>query len=230
MNPLAMPFDLRQLPLFAAISEASNQALLERQLVMRFDADQMLAMEQDWGESLYLVLNGLAKVRVFNGEGLEIVLSLLGGGDLFGEIAVLEEQTRSADVVALTPVQVIKLHGASFRRAVLQDPEVALALIRLETGRLRDLSRRFAVQSSDATTRLLAVLAYLAQKASLADDPLSEIPPLSQRELGLLCGLSRETTSRILNKLRQRGTLELTPSGGLRLLNLQPLRRRALLP
>lgn len=230
MNPLAMPFDLRQLPLFAAISEASNQALLERQLVMRFDADQMLAMEQDWGESLYLVLNGLAKVRVFNGEGLEIVLSLLGGGDLFGEIAVLEEQTRSADVVALTPVQVIKLHGASFRRAVLQDPEVALALIRLETGRLRDLSRRFAVQSSDATTRLLAVLAYLAQKASLADDPLSEIPPLSQRELGLLCGLSRETTSRILNKLRQRGTLELTPSGGLRLLDLQPLRRRALLP
>lgn len=153
-------------------------------------------MEQDWGESLYLLIQGLAKVRVFNGDGLEIVLSLLGCGDLFGEIAVLEEQDRSADVVALTPVRVVKLHGTSFRQAVRKDPELALALIRLETGRLRDLSRRFAIHSSDATTRLLAVLAYLAKKASLADDPLEEIPPLSQRELGVLSGLSRETTSR----------------------------------
>ncbi|MEB3325959.1 MAG: helix-turn-helix domain-containing protein, partial [Cyanobacteriota bacterium] len=92
------------------------------------------------------------------------------------------------------------------------------------------LSRRFAVHTSDATTRLLATLAYLASKASLEDDPTAEIPPLPQRELGLLSGLSRETASRTLNKLRQRGTIADTPSGGLRLVDLQPLRKRALLP
>jgi CRP/FNR family cyclic AMP-dependent transcriptional regulator len=222
--------DLRRLPLFRLISDATNQALLDRHLVMCCEAEQLLAMEQDWGESLFLVLHGLAKVRVFNGDGAEVALSLLGAGDLFGEIAVLDEQARSADVVALTAVELVKLRGAVFREAVRQDPELALAVIRLETGRLRDLSRRFAIQASDATTRVLSVLAYLAKKASVDNDPMAEIPVLSQKELGLLAGLSRETTSRTLNRLRQKGTIDVTPSGGLRLVDLQPLRRRALLP
>lgn len=127
-------------------------------------------------------------------------------------------------------MELVKLRGASFREAVRQDPELALAVIRLETGRLRDLSRRFAIQASDATTRVLSVLAYLARKASVDNDPMAEIPVLSQKELGLLAGLSRETTSRTLNRLRQKGTIAVTPSGGLRLVDLQPLRRRALLP
>lgn len=230
MAPQATPLDLRQLPLFRAISQESNAALLDRHLLTQCDAEQLLAMEQDWGESLFLVLEGLAKVRIHNGDGMEVVLAVLGAGDLFGEIAVLDEQVRSADVVALTSVQLVKLRGASFRDAVRTDPDLALAVIRLETERLRDLSRRFAIQASDATTRVLAVLAYLARKASLDGDPMAAIPPFSQREIGLLCGLSRETTSRTLTKLQQRGTLATTPSGGLRLVDLQPLRRRALLP
>jgi CRP/FNR family cyclic AMP-dependent transcriptional regulator len=230
MAPPSPPLDLRTLPLFRDISEASNAALLDRHLLTRCDVEQTLVMEQDWGESLFLVLEGLAKVRVYNGDGSEVVLSVLGSGDLFGEIAVLDEQSRSADVVALTPMELVKLRGASFCQSVRQDPALALAVIRLETARLRDLSRRFAVHTSDATTRLLATLAYLAGKASLEDDPTAEIPPLPQRELGLLSGLSRETASRTLNKLRQRGTIADTPSGGLRLVDLQPLRKRALLP
>lgn len=61
--------DLRRFPLFSLISDVSNQALLDRHLVMSCEAEQLLAMEQDWGESLFLVLHGLAKVRAFNGDG-----------------------------------------------------------------------------------------------------------------------------------------------------------------
>lgn len=225
-----VPLDLRRLSLFRAISEETNQSLLSHHLIAHCNADQLLVMEQDWGESVYLVLQGLAKVRVYNGDGQEVVLSVLGAGDLFGEISVLDEQVRSADVVALTPVELAKLRGTAFRQGVKRDSELALAVIRLETARLRDLSRRFAVQSSDATTRILALLAYLSRKVSGEDDPLQEVPPLSQGQLGVLSGLSRETTSRTLNRLRQQGTLEVTPGGGLRLVDRRPLQRRALLP
>ena len=105
----------------------------------------------------------------------------------------------------------------------------ALALAQLEASRLRDLNQRFAIQTSDATTRLLNALAYLARKSSSADDPKVAIPPLAQRELGLIAGLSRETASRTLSKLRSRGTLE-EIEGCLRLLDLQPLIKRGLLP
>jgi CRP-like cAMP-binding protein len=105
---------------------------------------------------------------------------------------------------------------------------LALALARLEAARLRDLNQRFAIQSSDATTRLLDALAYLARKSSGSNDPLAPIPALAQREIGLLAGLARETASRTLSKLRSRGTVE-ECNGCLRITDLQPLIKRGLI-
>jgi len=157
------------------------------------------------------------------------VMSVLGAGDVFGEMAVLDAAPRSADVVALTPVRLLKLRAAPFVALLGKEVGFALALAQLEASRLRDLNQRFAIQTSDATTRLLNALAYLARKSSVADDSKGEIPSLAQKELGLMAGLSRETASRILSKLRSRGVLE-EVDGCLRLLDLQPLIKRGLLP
>ena len=226
----ADPWGLHALPLFSDLQDGSRQALLDRHLVARFEPEQTLVMEQDWGESVFLLLKGIAKVRSFSNDGQEVILCVLGGGELFGEMAALDQQARSADVVALTAVELVKLRAAAFRGVIHQDPALALAMARLEASRLRDLNRRFAIQTSDATTRLLAALAYLATKSSADHNPETEIPPLPQKELAILSGLARETASRTLSKLRQRGTVVETLSGGLRLADLQPLRRRALLP
>ena len=104
----------------------------------------------------------------------------------------------------------------------------ALALARLEASRLRDLNQRFALQSADATTRLLDPLAYLSRKSSGSKDPLALIPPLAQKEIALLAGLARETASRTLSKLRSRGTV-VEEDGQLRLVDAQPLIKRGLL-
>jgi CRP-like cAMP-binding protein len=74
---------------------------------------------------------------------------------------------------------------------------------------------------------LLAALAYLARRSSPADDPQAPIPPLAQRELGLLAGLARETASRTLSKLRSRGIV-VEENGRLRIVDLQPLVKRGL--
>lgn len=220
---------LQAWPLFASLSAEQCTQLIDRHLQSSHGAEQVFVMEQDWGESLFLLRSGMAKVRTFTADGDEVVMSVLGEGEVFGEMAAFDGAARSADVVALTPVTLVKLRAAPFEALLQQDAGFALALARLEASRLRDLNQRFAIQSGDATTRLLDALAYLARRSSSANDPQALIPALAQRELGLLAGLARETASRTLSKLRSRGTVE-ELEGGLRIADLQPLIKRGLLP
>jgi len=214
--------------LFADLADDQLDLLLDRHRETSYQIDQVIVMEQDWGESLFLIRSGLAKVRSYTADGDEVIMSLLGPGDVFGEMAALDGASRSADVVALTPLRLVKLRSASFAALLQQQPAFALALARLEAGRLRDLNQRFALQSADATTRLLDALAYLARKSSGQADVEAPIPPLAQKEIALLAGLARETASRTLSKLRSRGVVS-EANGGLQLSDLAPLRKRGLL-
>jgi len=227
MSPLT-PEDLGAMPLFADLVADDQTLLLDRHRETSHQVDQVIVMEQDWGESLFLIRSGLAKVRTYTADGDEVIMSLLGSGDVFGEMAALDGATRSADVVALTPLTLIKMRSTPFANLLGQQASFALALARLEAGRLRDLNQRFATQSADATTRLLDALAYMARKSSLTQDPQAKIPPMAQREIALLAGLSRETTSRTLSKLRNRGTVG-EDDGRIYLTDLLPLEKRGLI-
>ena len=223
------PENLGTMSLFAELSEDQCVLLLDRHRETSHQVDQVIVMEQDWGESLFLIRDGVAKVRTYTADGDEVIMSLLGPGDVFGEMAALDGASRSADVVALTPLHLIKMRSAPFSALLGQQASFALELARLEASRLRDLNQRFALQSADATTRLLDALAYLARKSSGSLDVQAEIPPLAQREIALLAGLARETASRTLSKLRTRGTVA-EDNGRLRIVDSQPLVKRGLLP
>ena len=220
--------DLRDIALFKSLEDELLDKILDRQRELVHEADQVIVMEQDWGESLFLLCDGLAKVRTYTTDGDEVVMSLLGAGDVFGEMAVFDGDTRSADVVALTNLRLVKLRIPPFAALLNQQAGFALALAQLEANRLRDLNRRFALQTADATTRLLGALAYLARKSSADDDLQAQIPPLAQLEIALIAGLARETASRTLSKLRQRGTV-IEDNGSLSLVDLKPLEKRGLL-
>ena len=218
------------MPLFADLTDEQRVRLLDRHRETSHQVDQVIVMEQDWGESLFLIRDGVAKVRTYTVDGDEVVMSLLGEGDVFGEMAALDGAVRSADVVALTPLHLIKLRAAPFAALLQQQASFALALARLEASRLRDLNQRFALQSADATTRLLDALAYLARTSSLRAETTALIPALAQKEIALIAGLARETASRTLSKLRTRGTVSVTPEGSLQVIDLKPLLKRGLLP
>jgi CRP/FNR family cyclic AMP-dependent transcriptional regulator len=221
--------ELQSIPFFKDLDLSLLESLLERHRLADLSAAETLIMQSDWGENLMVLLSGIAKVRLFSADGDEVVLSLLGAGDLIGELSLLDGDSRSADVVTLTPVRLLKLQGGPFLRLLQQQPLLALRLARLEAGRLRDINRRFAIQKSDATTRVLDALAYLAVKGSLERDPLHPIPVLAQGEIAILAGLARETLSRTLSKLRSRAIV-IEAGEGWRLATLQPLQRRGLLP
>ncbi len=220
--------DLQAIALFKSLNVDQLDQILDRHRESSHHADQVIVMEQDWGESIYLLYDGLAKVRTYTSDGNEVVMSLLGVGDVFGEMAALEGGTRSADVVALTPLRLVKLRVPPFAALLAQEALFALALAKLEASRLRDLNRRFALQTADATTRLLDSIAYLASKSSQHDDPQASIPPLAKLEIALIAGLARETASRTLSKLRTRGTI-VEENDCLRLADLKPLEKRGLI-
>jgi len=226
--PMISRDDLRAIALFQSLNDDLLDKLLDRQRELVHEADQVIVMEQDWGESLFLLCDGLAKVRTFTTDGDEVVMSLLGAGDVFGEMAVFDEDSRSADVVALTNLRLVKLRIPPFAALLNQHAVFALALAQLEANRLRDLNRRFALQTADATTRLLGALTYLARKSSADNNLQAQIPPLAQLEIALIAGLARETASRTLSKLRQRGTV-IEDNGRLSLADLKALEKRGLM-
>jgi len=220
--------DLLALPLFAQLTESQAAALLVGQITLEVDAEQLLIIQQDEGEALLVIQDGLAKVRSFTAEGDEVVIALLGPGDLMGEMAVLTQGVRNADVVALTPLVAVKLRAGLFRDLVLHDARVSLELARLLAVRLTALHARLLLRGADATTRLLAVLQDLALTASRGRDPLGPIPPLPQRELAVMAGLARPTASSTLAQLRERGIVKVDPQG-MKITDPQALRKRGLL-
>ena len=226
--PALTAHQLLEHPVFAALSLEEASALLERQRPLNAPAEQVLLLSQDEGEGPLIILEGLAKVRAFSADGEEVVMAVLGPGDLFGEMSVLLGGVRSADVIALTALEVVRLMAAPFREQLHRDARLPLALARLQAERLSTLNRRFLQRGGDAASRVLSVLLDLALRWSRGRDAGVQIPPLPQRELAAMAGLSRETTSRTVTQLRQRGVLSVDEHGT-RLLNLEALRRRGLL-
>lgn len=214
--------DLASYALFADLREEQHRLLLDQHRLMRFQAGRPLLHEQDDGQGLFLFRSGIAKVRSIDAEGQEVVLSLLGPGDLCGEMAILQGARRSADVICLTDCELLLLRAAPFQALLHQEPRLALALARLEAQRLQSLNRRFVRRESSAADRLLQVLEDLATRTAPGAPPTAPIPPLPQRELAALSGLARETASRALVRLRRQGLVEQLPGGRLRLLGNGP--------
>lgn len=224
------PEELGRVPLFSGLAPDQLRRLLEHHRLLTLERDQLLILEKEESQGLFLVRSGVLKVRCMGLNGEEAVLALVGAGEVCGEMACLSPMgQRSADVITLTPCSLALLRSTPFASLLRGDPGLALALAKLQAERLRELHRRFSLRGADAPTRMLATLADLATKVAPDTGPTATLPPLPHRELASLSGLARETASRVLSQLKKNGVVQEADTGGLRLLDLQPLRRRGLL-
>jgi CRP-like cAMP-binding protein len=221
--------DLAEVALFGGLEAEELELFLRDHRLLHLSAAQQPIFEGDWSDGIFLIRSGLAKVRHITIAGEEVVIGVMGAGDLFGELSLLlGDGRRSADVLSLTPMEVVKLRSAAIEAATQRLPGFGMRLARFEARRLVKLGRRFGLRGEDATTRVLATLLELALCNSRQKDPQAPIPDLNQGEIATIAGLARGTTSRVINQLRARGTISETPEG-LRIVALEPLRRRGLL-
>lgn len=208
----ARPFDkselIRMTPFFAELSSEAAEQVVAQVVTRRHPANQVILLENDWGNSVYFILEGWVKIRTYNLDGKEVTLNILGKGEVFGEMASLEESPRSTDVITLVPTIIGNIPAPQFVKLLNTEPMAGLYLARLMAKRLRQVNRRLRLRESDSQSRVADILLFLADGQGKVAGQGMEIPNLPHRELSGLSGLARETVTRVLSKLEKKGLIE----------------------
>lgn len=185
-----------------AVAEATSHVVSRRH-----PANQVILLENDWGSSVYFILEGWVKIRTYNLDGKEVTLNILGKGELFGEMAPLEEVPRSTDVITLVPTVIGSMPASDFVKLLNTQPLAGIRLSQLMARRLRQVNRRLRLRESDSTSRVADIILFLADGQGHRSASGIEIPNLPHRELSSLSGLARETVTRVLSKLEKKGLI-----------------------
>jgi CRP/FNR family transcriptional regulator, cyclic AMP receptor protein len=198
---------LERVPLFAGLAPDELRELSSRLRTRRYARGETLCLEGDPGTSLYIIEKGRVKLGLTSSEGREIILDLLGPGDVFGELALLDGAPRSANAVAVEASEVLLLARDEFLRFLEQHPQLALVLL----STLSHWLRRLTTQMQD--TAFLDVPARLARailRLAEAEEPTEGqpvTPRLTQTDLAGMVGTTRETLNRWLGFYEDQGLI-----------------------
>lgn len=196
------------IPFFAGLPELSVEKAVSHIVTRSHPANRVILLENDWGGSVYFILEGWAKIRTYNLDGKEVTLNILGKGEIFGEMAALDEVPRSTDVITLTSTTIGSIPAQDFIQLIHNEPLAGVRLAQLMAKRLRQVNRRLRLRESDSTSRVADTLLFLAEGQGKLKQQGTEIPNLPHRELSSLSGLARETVTRVLTKLEKRALIK----------------------
>lgn len=195
-------------PFFQGLPEDLIERATAHIVSRQHPPNQVILLENDWGSSVYFILDGWVKIRTYNLDGKEVTLNILGKGELFGEMAALEESPRSTDVITLADTLIGNMPAADFAELINTEPQAGIRLAQLMGRRLRQVNRRLRLRESDSQSRVADILLFLADGQGKVSEAGTEIPNLPHRELSSLSGLARETVTRVLSKLEKKSLIK----------------------
>ena len=199
---------LRSVPLFADL-EADELERFSRVAVPRsFPAGTRVFHEGDRSDACYIVREGSFRVTREHSDGRAITLATLGPGEVFGELALLDGDLRSASAEALTDGELLALPATDVKGLLTRHPEIALKLVAALVRRLREANERISRQSFQTVpSRVAGVLTQLAAEAEGSSDSEGVTIRMNQADLAQLAGTSRESVSRFLADLERAGVV-----------------------
>ncbi|MDX2216384.1 MAG: Crp/Fnr family transcriptional regulator [Oculatellaceae cyanobacterium bins.114] len=198
---------IRSAPFFEGLPETVVEKATSHVVTRSHPPNQVILLENDWGSSVYFILEGWVKIRTYNLDGKEVTLNILGKGEVFGEMAPLDEVPRSTDVITLAPTIIGNMPAQDFVQLIHSEPQAGIRLAQFMARRLRQVNRRLRLRESDSTSRVADILLFLAEGQGKKSPEGIEIPNLPHRELSSLSGLARETVTRVLSKLERKGLI-----------------------
>ncbi len=197
--------------LIGSLTPSDRAALLATGTRVQFSDDDILVMQGDLGDVLYVLTGGMVKITVSAETGIETMLAVRSRGDLIGEFAVLDGTPRAAAARAVGTVGAVRVTGARFAAFTEAHPSALPAVTRSVVAKLRAGTERHAAERNwGARERLAQVIYDLATGyGEKADDGGVIIPlPLTQMELGELAGVAVSTTERVLADFRRKGLIQ----------------------
>ena len=194
---------LNTIDVFENLSDEQIAQLTQRATTRTYPKGAIIVSEGDEGSSLFVIQSGSVKAFLSDENGKEVVLSTQGPGEYFGEMALFDDEPRSASVMALEPCKLLIISKAQLREAMKDDPEIAFALLKGLARRGRALTENVRTLALfDVFGRLVKTLYLLAEE----QDGVHVIDQrLTQQELANRIGASREMVSRIMHDLAQGG-------------------------
>ncbi len=210
------------------LSDDEARALLDRGRRRTYDGGIPLFHEGEVSDRIVLLLSGRAKIATVTEDGKEVMLGVRDPGDLLGEFSAIDGEPRSANVIAMEPVEALVLDADTFKAWVTEHPRTALLLLEMVLARLRDADRkRVEFSAYDTVGRVARRLYELAERFGRVGPSGVEIAlPLTQDELAAWTGASRVGVSQALKALRERGWIE-TRRRSITVRDMAALERRA---
>jgi len=197
---------LRNVPLFSMLPE--NQLALLTGVVSRksFPRGTTIIAAGDVTESLYVVISGRMKVMMSDDEGREVILAILGTGEYFGEMGLVDDSTRSASVVALEACELLSLSKRDFKNCLNDNFEMAMTVMRGLVKRLREADKKIgSLALMDVYGRVARLLLEMAETI---DGQKVVTKKLAKQDIAKMIGASREMVSRVMKDLQTGGFIE----------------------
>ena len=204
---------IRQAPLFSALDDEAAISLRESMVPLKLSKGQILFKEGQEGDRLYVVVQGKLKLGTASGDGRENLLSILGPGEMFGELSLFDPEPRTSTATAVTDARLVSLAHEAVIGLVTTHPQTSLELLRRLAQRLRKSNEILAdLVFADVPGRVAKAIMDLGERfGSQKEDGLHVNHDLTQEELAQLVGASRETVNKALADFAARGWVKLEP-------------------
>jgi CRP/FNR family transcriptional regulator, cyclic AMP receptor protein len=214
-------------PLLTTASPETLEWLMSVAVEHEYPANRAVLMEDAWGNAVYFVVSGWVKVRRHAGDNV-ITLAILGRGDFFGEMAILDESPRSTDVIALSAVKLLSISAQRFIQTLFKDPQLHHRMLQLMVRRLRQTNIRFQLRHQPPAVKLANTLVYLAENYGQEGLQGVEIFNIPAKDLADVADIGVDETTKIMEKLDGKGWLKIDQGRQtIQLLNLKQLTQLA---
>jgi CRP/FNR family cyclic AMP-dependent transcriptional regulator len=195
---------LRKVPLFGQLAPPDLDRVAEIARERSYPRNSVILFEDDPGDALYVVAQGQVKVVLIGEDGREVILSVMGEGEFFGEMALIDDEPRSAHVIAMEDSSLLVIRREDFQDLLKQTPGIGLVLLRELSRRLRRVDEKVgSLVLLDVNGRVAQLLLDLADEAGT--DRITR--RLTHHTIAQMIGSSRETVSRTMRELVDKGSI-----------------------
>jgi CRP/FNR family transcriptional regulator, cyclic AMP receptor protein len=201
---------LKAVPLFTSFPEEQLRVLST--MVTRRSAPRSTTIMAggDATDSLYIVLSGRLKVMMSDADGKEVILAILGPGEFFGEMGLIDDEPRSASVVTIEPCELLAITKRDFKKCLAENFEMAMAVMRGLVRRLREADRKIgSLALLDVYGRVARLLLDMAENVNGEKIVTKRLP---KQDIAKMIGASREMVSRVMKDLMTGGYIEMRGS------------------
>jgi len=200
---------LRTVPIFSELSDEDISSLAHLAIRKRCPKDTVVFFENEEGDFFFTILEGRVKVTILGDDGREVILSVLGPGDFFGEMALLDNEPRSATAIAVEESELLSLHRNDFQAVLNDNRSITAALIKILSSRLRRANHQISTLALlDVYGRVARVIVDMAREEGkrLRDGRIA-FRRATHQEIANRIGTTRETVTRMLKDLERQGLI-----------------------